>query len=66
MAEYLFSVGIIFDILHLSQRSVHSGAKQGIFVLSFLLAVLLWSRQTRPKKQKPPLMDKAQKEDKIM
>lgn len=53
------------DILHLSQRPVHSGTKQGSFVLPFLLAVLLWSWQIHPKKQKPPLMDKAQKEDKI-
>lgn len=43
-----------FDILHLSQHSVHSGAKQGIFVLPFLLAVLLWSRQTRPKNKSRP------------
>ena len=37
------------DILHFSQRSVHSGTKQSRFVLSFLLAVLLWSKQPRPK-----------------
>lgn len=45
------------DIVHLSQRPVHSGAKQGSF--PFLLAVLLWSWQTRPKKQKAPLLTAA-------
>lgn len=53
MAEYLFNLGIIF-IFYISQRSVNSGVKQSIFVLPFLLAMLLWSRQTRPKNRSRP------------
>lgn len=49
MAECLLDIGIMLDILHLSQRSVHSGTKKSSFVLSFLLAVLLWSQQTCPR-----------------
>lgn len=53
MAVYLSNIGLTFDILHLSQRTVHRGAEQSIFVLSFRLAVLLWSQQACPKKKTP-------------
>lgn len=39
MAEYLFNLGVIL-IFYICQRSVHSEAKQTVFVLPFLLAAL--------------------------
>lgn len=53
-----------FDILHLSQRSVHSVGKTSSFVLPFLHAGLLWSPPTWPKNKKQTLMDKTQREGK--
>lgn len=54
LAEYLFNLGIIL-IFYISLSALYTvGAKQGIFVLPFLLAVLLWSRQTRPKNKSHP------------
>lgn len=44
-----------FNILHLSQGSVHRGAKTHFLSVPFFLAVLRWSRQTRPKNKSHPL-----------
>lgn len=64
-ADHLSNLGIILIFYNRSQHSVHRGG-QSIFVLPpFLLPVLLWSRQTRPKNKKATVSvgQNTQKED---
>lgn len=66
MADYLFNLGIIL-IFYISLKALYTEGQKHFFLsVPFFLAVLRWSRQTRPKNKSHPLMDKAQKEDKNM